>query len=346
MSAKKKKMLKDVGEWGLLKWLYSEIGRHLCGRMDVAVGIGDDSAVVNVNGPIRIAITTDALIEGIHFERTYSTPYDLGWKALAVNLSDLAATFAEPIAAFVTVALPSDTTIAWVRQFYRGMIDLAERFDVAILGGDTSSSEDGIFISVSAIGRCGDKLPARSNAKPGSSVIVTGTLGESAIGLLALQRLGRETVMRSRTLKRLAERHLRPVPRLKEGLVALSTGLCECAIDVSDGLVSDLSRVAEMSGVRIRLWFENLPISPQAIEASKQLACSPLEMALYGGEDYELLMTIPTEYAHQVCNTIESSCKVKCSIIGVVEAGKPYVYGIDERGKHLRLAGGYEHFRA
>lgn len=338
--------LKDVGERNLLKWLCDELGRRFGYREDVAVGIGDDVAVLNLGDAKHIAITTDALVEGVHFEQAYATPYDLGWKALAVNLSDIAAMFAKPVAAFVTLALPSRTALNWVKQFYRGMIELAARFEVAILGGDTSSSECGIFISVSLVGWCKGKFPMRSNAKPGNLVIVTGTLGDSAIGLLALQRLGRKTVMRSKTLRWLAWRHLRPTPRVNEGLAVLSTGLCECAIDLSDGLVSDLGKVAEMSNVRICLSLESLPISQQAVNASKHLGCSPVEMALYGGEDYELAIIAPAESAHQICDAVESSCGVKCSIVGFAEAGEPGVYKVDERGKTVKLTGGYEHFKS
>ncbi len=341
-----RRALRDVGEWGLLKWLYDELGKRFGDREDVAIGIGDDTAVLNIGAAKQIAITTDAIVEGVHFERAYATPYDLGWKALAVNLSDMAAMFSKPAAAFVSLALPCDIAVSWVHQFYHGMIELATNFGVAIVGGDTSSSEKGIFISVSVVGWCEGKLPRRSNAKPGDLIIVTGTLGDSAIGLLALQRFGRKAVMRSKPLRWLATRHLRPVPRVREGMTVLSTGLCECAIDLSDGLVSDLERVAEMSDVRICLSLESLPISQQAISASKLLNCSPIEMALYGGEDYELAMFVPAEHARHVCNAVESTCNVRCSIVGSAEAGKPGVYGIDEHGRLIKLVGGYEHFKS
>lgn len=338
--------LKDVGEWGLLKWLYEKIGKHFGTKENVMVGVGDDAAVIDLGDGVKFAITMDALVEGVHFELSYVMPSELGWKALSVNLSDMAAMFAKPLAAFVTLALPSDTTFLWVRQLYRGMIELSNKFDVAILGGDTSRSNGGIFISACVIGKCGEKLPTRNAATPGELIIVTGTLGDSALGLLSLQKLGRKAAMRSEALKWLVKRHLQPMPRLNEGLTALATGLYGCAIDLSDGLASDLRRVAEMSSVRMCVWLDRLPMSTQAMQACKLFNRSPIEMALTGGEDYELVITASPDRAYELCEAIERACGTRCSIIGRVERGGPDVYGVDERGKHLELVGGYEHFKS
>ena len=340
----KVKKLKDIGELKILSWIHSELSGRTKSRDDVVLGVGDDAAVLKIEQTEQLVITVDSLVEGVHFSLDYFTPEDVGWKALAVNLSDLAAMFAKPVAVLVSLAMPSSLPFMWVKRFYRGMLEVANKFGVAVVGGDTSSSPSSIFISVSAIGVNSASVPLRSTAEVGDAVIATGTFGDSAIGLKLLREAGAQAVKRSRVLRRLAMRQLRPTPRVNEALVAASTGLCKCAIDVSDGLASDLSKIAQLSGVRICLWLEKIPISKEAIEASKRFSYSPLEMALTGGEDYELIMTTPKAYASSLCEAIEKECGTKCTIIGEVESGEPLVYGVDSNGKLIEVAGGYEHF--
>ncbi|MFA4015576.1 MAG: hypothetical protein RUDDFDWM_000666 [Candidatus Fervidibacterota bacterium] len=338
------KKLKDIGELKLLSWIYSKLGEQVRSRDDVVVGVGDDAAVLKVERTKQLVITVDSLVEGVHFSLDYFTPSDVGWKALAVNLSDLAAMFAKPIAALVSFAVPSSLPFMWVKKFYHGMFEVANEFGVAVVGGDTSSSPTNIFISVSVIGVNNADTPLRSAAEPGDAVIVTGTFGDSAIGLRVLKEVGTHAVRRSKVLRHLAMRHLRPTPRVNEGLTAASTGLCKCAIDVSDGLASDLTKIAKLSGARIRLWLEKIPMSKEAIEASKWFSYSPLEMALTGGEDYELIMTVPKAHATSLCKAIKKKCGTKCTIVGEVESGEPVVYGVDSNGKLVEVLGGYEHF--
>ncbi len=328
--------LVDLGEFNLIDQLAGIVQKS--GRpsalswQNLVIGIGDDAAVWQ-NESSRTLATTDCLIEGVHFTKETTSWHDLGWKALAVNLSDVAAMGGRPLYALVTIGLPSELQADDVLELYAGMTELAEKSETAIVGGDVSTAP-AVFINIAVIGGTGKHLLTRSAARPGEVVAVTGYLGSAAGGLRLLQ----EHCKPDNISKTLCEAFLRPTPRLEIGALLTAEGV-RCAIDVSDGLAADLGHICRQSGVGAVVETSRLPIHP-ALTAL--FGAEALTLALSGGEDYELLFTAPA-------NTIERvAAKALCpvTIIGTVTSQNPGEIRLtDPNGKTLSLDhGGWQHF--
>jgi thiamine-monophosphate kinase len=270
----------DLGEFALIERLAGTLG----GSQDreVVVGIGDDAAVYHV-GTEYIIATTDTLVEGVHFLPD-TDAHALGWKAMAVNLSDIAAMGGWPAFALVTLALPGEVDVAAIEVLYEGIRDMATVAATPVIGGDTVRAGE-LSVTVTVIGQAvQDKgqplLLRRDAAKPGDAIAVTGTLGESAAGLRQL----RDGVTESLFI----DRHLRPQPRLAEAALAVSAGI-RCGIDVSDGLLADVGHICERSGVGAGIKAEVVPMSAPLRRAYGDA----LHLACTGGEDYELVLVGP-----------------------------------------------------
>jgi thiamine-monophosphate kinase len=258
---------------------------RLRGHRRLLLGPGDDAAVLRLAGRSDCVVTTDLVTEGIDFDLEQTPASRIGHKALAVNLSDLAAMAARPVAAVVALALPRRRGLELAKDLYEGMLPLAERFDLAIAGGDTNSWDGGLVIAVTAIGETTDRGPlARSGAKPGDRIVVTGQFGGSILG-----------------------RHLDVEPRLAEALALHQHYALHAGIDCSDGLSLDLSRICNESNCGAVIDVDRVPISAAAIQlherdcaklhASKQSSTTPLDHALCDGEDFELILAVPPETA-------------------------------------------------
>jgi len=276
--------LSDIGEFGLIERLVRQTAAE---SPALVVGPGDDAAVWRAGGELVIA-TTDTMVDGVHFRSENGRWRDLGWKALAVNLSDIAAMGGRPTYSLVTVCLPADLGVAAVDDLYAGLMECAGEYGVIVAGGDVVRSPvASITVAMLGAGAEHDGEPTlllRSGAKPGDVIAVTGTLGDSAGGLRPLaEGVGLEDA--------LVRRHVRPTPRVAEGRAAVAAGL-RCGIDVSDGLLQDLGHVCEMSGVAAVVRARNVPISD---ELRAGYPAEALEMACTGGEDYELLMVGPKD---------------------------------------------------
>ena len=281
-------------------------------------GIGDDCAVIPINRQIdaneyltkesdrdtkgfsdsdEILFSTDLLMEGVHFLREESSPEDVGWKAAAVNLSDIAAMGGTPTATFLSIALPKDAQGEWAERFIAGYAQISKQYDVPLLGGDTTSSLRDIAINVGVMGKCpAGKALCRDGAKVGETVFVTGPLGDSAGGLQVIlkgvERCAEETI--------LVERHKRPVPRINEGKALRETGLVGAMMDISDGIASDLRHILKASGVGADVELDKLPLSEELVTACQKHGWNAYELAAGGGEDFELLFTAPAEIADMV----------------------------------------------
>ena len=267
----------DIGESGLLELVRERFGS----APDGEVWAGDDAAVI-VTGAHSL-LTTDVLVEGVDFDLSYCTGYDVGWKALAVNVSDIAAMGGMPQRAVVSLALPATTPLEVVESFIDGLDEGAGRWDVGIVGGDISGASE-VSVSVALIGAFDGAPVLRSGARPGDAICVTGTLGGAAGGLFALQRgIGGHNDQ----IDRLVDRQLRPIPRLAESAeLRTATSM----IDVSDGLALDLTRLMSASGTGADISGSAIPIDPAL--AVLEDGPDPMTLALGGGEDYELLCTI------------------------------------------------------
>jgi thiamine-monophosphate kinase len=283
--------IRDIGEFGLIDRLVAALPSEARATGDgVLVGAGDDAAVLRQSpGEVQI-VTTDALVEDVHFRLDWTDWSSLGHKALAVNVSDIAAMGGLPATAVVTLGLRGDELVSDLEAMYRGMGELARRHGIVIVGGDIVRVERERLISVTAMGRArAGSVLLRSGAKPGDAIGVTGTIGASAAGLEILKHPKRFDGMV--TADRLVRAHLRPEPRVDAGQLLVEHG-ATAAMDLSDGLAGDLPKILTASGVSAEIEATRLPV----IAAVRALFPDHWqELALKGGEDYELLFTIPEE---------------------------------------------------
>ncbi len=301
-------------------------------REDVILGIGDDAAVLEPPAGMQLVISTDTLVEGVHFP-AHTDPVSIGHKALAVNLSDLAAMGAEPAWFTLNLTLPR-ADAGWIEGFCRGLFDLARVHRIQLIGGDTTHGPLAVSIQVHGFVPPGQAL-TRAGARPGDRIYVSGVLGEAA---LALRLLHGELDLPEEYHAALLERLNRPLPRVSEGLAL--RGLATACIDISDGLLADLGHVLEASGAGARIVLKRLPLSP-AYDAC--FARIGWDAALAGGDDYELCFTLPPD--REVALHRAAAC-FACSLsyIGEIEA-EPGVRVLDETGREYRPASrGYDHF--
>ena len=250
----------------------------------VLAGIGDDCAVLRIGGAWDTLVTTDFSLEGMHFRRDWHSADSIGHRCLARGLSDVAAMGGEPLAAFLSLALPGDVPQAWVRSFYGGLLRLAKRHRVTLAGGDTAQSPERILADIVVVGRVPKgKAILRSGARPGDRIFVSGALGQSAAALRELRLSGR-----GQASERLFPRHFYPEPRSALGRALRERKLATAMIDTSDGVSVDLRHICEESGVGAEIDAARIPRA--RVEKPAQVV--PLDLALHGGEDYELLFTV------------------------------------------------------
>jgi thiamine-monophosphate kinase len=309
----------------------------------VTVGIGDDCAVLEPTSGHRLLATTDLLLEDIHFRRRYAEPADVGWKSMAVNLSDVAAMGGRPRWALVALACPPATTLDEVEAFYDGARDLASRHEVTIVGGDTTASPAGWLVNVTLLGEAVSPL-LRSGARSGDVIAVTGPLGRSAAGLAVLERASAPAGIDRAALADVTSAHLRPVPRVAEGQWLGSAGGVSAMIDLSDGLATDLGHIAEESGVHCRVEIERVPISPTTREVARALGSDARAWTTGGGEDYELLLTCDAGTFHRLSDGLARATGTRLHAIGSVTGPGSGVSFVDARGDVIAVGAGFEHF--
>ncbi|MDH7570594.1 MAG: thiamine-phosphate kinase [Armatimonadota bacterium] len=333
--------LQDVGEFGLIHQLTGIIGGREGDASGVVLGVGDDAALFRPAPERLIVATADMLVENVHFRRDWMSAADLGWKALAVNLSDCAAMGALPRFALVCVALDKETAAEYVLDLYRGMQTLAARFEVRIAGGDTVASPAGITLSVAAVGEVErEEARTRAGARPGDVLMVTGTLGDSAAGCAALLA-GREWA--ARVPEQVLQAHRRPWPRVREARAAVCAGGVTALIDVSDGLAGDLRHLCEESGAGAEVEVASLPVSDVCRRAAEVLGQDSLQLALTGGEDYELLLAVAPDAVAAVQHAVARETGTCVTPIGVVtESG--FLMRYPDGGCSELPAGGFQHF--
>lgn len=267
--------------------LIARIKSHLTATpIDMIRGIGEDCAVVKKDESNVWLISTDCLIESVHFDFKYFSFVELGKKAMSVNLSDIAAMGGEPRYVLVTLGIPKHVNEGDIGEFYTGLDQVAGEFGAAIVGGDTSSSPKLFFASLTVIGVAkNDRVKTRSSAKPGQGVYVSGCLGSSAVGLKLLQK-------RKAVENAYVQAHKNPRPRVHLGKILGETSEVGALIDLSDGLVQDLTHVLESSDAAAEIAFESIPREDDFEEACRKLKLDPVETLLAGGEDYQLLFTM------------------------------------------------------
>ncbi|MFC1994771.1 thiamine-phosphate kinase [Chloroflexota bacterium] len=325
--------ISELSEFGLIDLLASMVSKQGRHEPRLVLGIGDDAAAWRTDAGLALA-TTDALVEDAHFNADTVSWRDLGWKTLAVNFSDIAAMGGVPEYALVTLCLPLHREVEEVTDLYQGMIEAANEFHVSIVGGDMTVGKK-VAICATVLGKAGESVLSRSAAMPGDMIAVSGYLGQAAGGLRMLDSSCQADPDVGTFLR---EAFFRPRPRVVEGQL-LATHGAKAAIDLSDGLLSDLFRICQASGVGAEVWVHRLPIHPSIRMA---FAGDALYLALCGGEDYELLFTSPGE----VMNKVEAMMPCLITVIGQMVEGAPLVTLLDERGETVEWSEmGWDHFR-
>jgi thiamine-monophosphate kinase len=332
---KKKAQLSDENKIiQLLQQRYTSASRLL------EKGIGDDAAVIHPEQSREYwLITTDMLLENIDFRLDWTTPQHIGSKSIAVNLSDLAAMGARPRFYTVALALPGKISEHWIIEFYDGLNKVGNDHGAQLIGGDLSRSDQGIVISITAIGESlKRKVVYRSGGKAGDYLYVTGVLGRSAAGLKLLQSGKKNT--RSRNRREALDAHHTPDPRCGTGLWLAQSGFVNCMMDLSDGLSMDLPRMCAASGVGAQVRTGDIPVFPE----SSQWGCDPLELALYGGEDYELLFAVPKSKNSLFLKTYPKDFPSITNIGELTgEKGKVWLIGQNKMRERLQEKG-FDHF--
>lgn len=316
-----------MNEFELIRTFFA---RQPLTRADVVTGIGDDAALLRPPPGQLLAVTSDLLVAGAHFFPDVN-PVSLGHKALAVNLSDLAAMGAEPAWFLLNLTLPQADTL-WLEPFCRGMFALAREYNVQLVGGDTACGP--LAIAIEAHGFVPEAMALRrSGAQAGDQIYVTGTLGDAA---LALRQCKGEIRLAERDLAAVMERLDRPVPRVHEGTAL--RGIAHSAIDISDGLLADLGHILELSQVGARIFLDRIPVSAVARSYLKETGW---ETVLAGGDDYELCCTVPKKNVAAL-ERLNFLCGFHC--IGEIEQ-EPGLRVMDQSGKpYLTPVTGYDHF--
>lgn len=356
----------EIGEFGLIARVARALPAALSapGVPGLKLGIGDDAAVWAPTPGAWSVMTTDALVENVHFRLSTTSWYDLGWKSLAVNVSDVAAMGATPRYAVVSLGVPGDVAVAALDEFNRGLGDLGARTGTALVGGDTVAAPC-VAITVTVVGESAPAPPGgeppllrRDRGRAGDTVAVTGWLGASAGGLRVLEAgaaglpgaeglseagAGALPGIAADVAEALRTAHQRPVPRVAEAALLLEYGV-RCGMDLSDGLLGDARRLADASGVRVVLEAARVPIAPALAAAFPAHA---LALALGGGEDYELLCAGPADMLAAAAAALAARGGPPLTVVGRLQtaaAAGPDVRVVDAHGAPLALHGGYSHF--
>ena len=335
--------LSELGEFGLIKLIKDKIELQ---QDSTIKGIGDDAAVLEPSEK-QLVVSSDMLLEGIHFDLTFCPLKHLGYKAVAVNVSDIAAMFAKPTQITVNIALGAKYTVEAVEELYEGIRLACENYKVDLVGGDTTSSRAGLVISITAIGEVPKgKAVMRSGAQVNDLVCVTGDLGAAYMGLQILER-EKQAFMANPDMQPELEsrqyivgRQLRPEARMDVVYDLKERGVNPTAmIDISDGLASELFHICTQSGVGATIYKDNLPADEQTLEAAMEFNLDPITCILNGGEDYELLFTVPLSDYDKVKNHPD------ISIIGRITDKSEGINLANKHGQAFPLqAQGWKHF--
>ncbi|QTH63853.1 thiamine-phosphate kinase [Psychrosphaera ytuae] len=318
-------------EFELIQTYFSGRGPQ---RKDVVLGVGDDAALTKMPQDMLLVVATDTMVENTHFFKD-ACPRSIGHRCMAVNLSDFAAMGAEPAWASIALTLPS-VDEEWVKEFTEGLFEIAEYYNVQIIGGDTTQGPLAVSVSLKGFVAEGKAL-LRSGAKAGDWLFVTGQLGDSALAVEA--KLGKESISED-ALKKVQQRFDYPAARIAAGHVLRHAATS--ALDVSDGLVQDLGHILKASGVSAEIDVDKVPVSPVVVEAVGEERA--LELALMGGEDYELLFTVPEEQkGYLELNATAMGINYTC--IGQIKGGDSGV-SLRRKGKPYVLSNnkGFQHF--
>ncbi|MFN8521826.1 MAG: thiamine-phosphate kinase [Chloroflexota bacterium] len=336
----------EIGEFGLIRRLVARI--EPADRDPLAppsVGemlVGDDAALWTPEADRNEVLTTDTLVEGVHFRTTTTSWGDLGWKAMAQNISDVAAMGARPTLGFVTLGIPRHTRVADLDELYDGIGDCLHRFGARLAGGDTVSSPI-VFISVTVVGQVAGPGLRRGAARPGDALAVTGTLGDSIAGLEILESAVVTSDSFDTDAAALVSAHRRPTPRVAEAQCLAEHGV-RAGMDLSDGLLGDVGKLAFASGLSALIEIDRLPVSSALVHTRGNQARAT---ALAGGEDFELLVAGPEPLLRDAGATLNAQGLAHLTLVGSLAVGQPgAIKVVDSTGRLVRVdRGSWDHFK-
>jgi len=309
---------------------------------DLSAGVGDDCAVIAGPSGRQWLITTDLLVEGVHFDLDHTDLATLGRKALSVNVSDIAAMAGVPRFWLSSIAIPTSIGPDGAGLLYKGMRSAADEHGALLIGGDTSSSPSGLLISITAVGECAaGRAVLRSGARPGDAIYVTGELGGSALGFELLERGVKEG-----EAARFIRRHNDPVSRVKEARLLAAGGAITSMIDVSDGLMADLGHIADASNVGFELNAWRAPFDPSLPELAAKVGANPVDIILAGGEDYELAFTVAESRVIEFERDVVPGTGISVTRIGTIVKDRALRRALLSDGSEAVVKrAGFDHFR-
>jgi len=331
--------LTEIGEFGFIKRFANKFNSII--DNDKEMGIGDDCAIMPLNKTDSYVVTTDLLIEDIHFLKDKISPEALGHKSLAVSLSDIAAMGAEPRFSFLSLGLPSHFSVEYLDAFMNGYHALSQKYSTPLMGGDTTKSPDKLMINVVVVGQSKKtETRLRSMAKNGDLICVTGHLGDSAAGLqVVLNNLKPNT-----DTKYLERKHHHTEPRIHEGRWLAKQKLVHAMMDISDGISSDLMHILNASGLSALVHTEKLPISKTLQIVASKNNWNITELATAGGEDYELLFTVDEKDIDRLKLEYKACFSEEISVIGETKKGPSTITWLKNGNEMTNSKGGFNHF--
>ena len=329
----------ELGERAVLARIQAKLGTTGRRSTSLVIGIGDDAAVVAPTRNAHTVLTTDALVEGIHFDRRFSTPEDIGYRALAVNVSDLAAMGAAPRWALLSLALAGDTLVTDVEALVKGLGQLARQIGCEVIGGNLTRSPGPLMVDITAVGEVMPRrVLTRAGGQPGDELWVSGRLGAAAAGLEMLR-----AQMPGLSRGGCIARYLRPEPRVRLGLAISQARAARAAMDLSDGLADAADQLAEASRCGVEIDAGALPIDEEARAWWEAAGQDPILRALSGGDDYELLIAVPRTWSGRLRHVRARVAEPTLTRIGVLTKDRA-VRVLLRGSRRESLPKGFEHF--
>lgn len=335
-------LIGELGEFALIARLQQRL--HNTTPLQIVRGIGDDCAVLRPSAGMDLLLTTDTQEEGVHFRRDWATPQDIGWRCLAVNVSDIAAMGGSPLGAVIALSVPASLEVTFVESLYDGLQELATAYDCPIIGGNVSRASEHMAVTITVLGEVPyNRGVYRSGAQVGDDIWVTGDLGGAKAGLQALLH---PEALTGLTTAAVLKRYRRPCPRLREAQYLRQHGVLHSLIDISDGLSSDLAHICAESGVGAQLEAACLPIAPEVRQVAHALQVDPLTFALHGGEDFELCLTAPAGCLASLQPLFAAQFQCPLVRVGTVKPAQGVTLRLVDGTEQPLRAQGYDHFRS
>ncbi len=337
-----RKTVGETGEFSLIDRIRKIL--PVSRNKDLLVDIGDDTAVVRLDGKRALLLTCDIQVEGRHFLFDRTTPYRVGRRSMAVNLSDIASMGGKPTYALVSLGLPAELPVESFDRLFEGMRDEMLAHGAYVIGGNLARTREELVVDVTMVGETAlSRVLTRGGARPGDRIFVTGTLGASGAGMEALKAFGKKVPGKYREL---VNRHVLPVPRVEMGQRISRSGVASSMIDLSDGVAGDLYHICERSGVGAEIREDLLPLPKHIGEIAEVSGRSILDLALHNGEDYELLFTVPPGASERKVRALPGKTGIPVTEIGRIVGRKEGYCLVDSRGGKTALKpSGWDHFQ-